>query len=136
MIIPGTMKPIFHWLIRCIASIFGVLFFLSTLNAQWKQTGGPIGGAAGPFAVLADRVYGSSDNGITWQNITKGLPANEYHAAILSIDTVLFVQEIYANTFYLSTNKGSTWKAVKRGWSVNESLIASTVMGKYLFAAT
>ncbi len=183
-IIERAMKHDSHRCFRSVASLVSLLFFVSGTQAQWVQTNGPLGGSVGPFAVVGDRVfagttngifsstdhgstwkrqdgfhgvrymtamttvggtliaaasdsvYRSLDSGITWQNITKGLPPNEYHAAFLVIDTTLCVQEIFANTFYISTDKGTTWNAAKKGWAANEQVWVSAAMGRYLYAAT
>lgn len=175
------MRQNFH---RFSIAIIVTLLFVSVTHAQWTQTNGPIGGSVGPFAVLGNRVFAGTTNGIfsstdhgtswtrhngfngvrymtamttvggaiiaaasdsvyrsldtgaTWQNITTGLPADEYHAAFLVIDTTLIVQEIFANTFYFSTDKGTTWKAGKKGWASYEQVWISAVMGSYLFAGT
>jgi len=65
--------------------------------------------------ILNDSTYSctlkkTSDNGLTWTDISNGLPPDKIFDGIISFGSKLYL-EVMADSVYVSSDDGSTWKA-------------------------
>lgn len=97
----------------------GLLLFASGASAQWVQTNGPLGGSVGPFAVLGNRVFAgttngifsSADRGLSWTKSTQ-LQGNRYVTAMTSLADAVFAA---ADSVYRTTDNGTSWQNITTG---------------------
>jgi photosystem II stability/assembly factor-like uncharacterized protein len=84
------------------------------------------------FAYTLHGLKRSSDNGMTWTDITNGLDTSSAFNDMLYFNNKLYIA---FNSIYVSTNDGDQW------YSINDGLTDTTITklainDKYLFAAT
>ncbi len=85
-----------------------------------------------------DEVFISSDSGLSWTNVSNGLPSDESSfgggvSSLLSVDGALFAGSEFG--VYISTNNGNSWKAVSSGLT-NTAIQGLASQDGFLFAAT
>jgi hypothetical protein len=91
------------------------------------------------FAGLdVDEVLISSDSGLSWANISNGLPYDEFSTgggvtSLLSVDEKLFAGSEFG--IYLSTNNGNSWTNETSGLT-NTKIQGLAFQDGFLFAAT
>jgi uncharacterized protein (TIGR03437 family) len=114
-------------------------------QAAWMGTAGPIGGTitallANDATILAgtrnNGVYRSTDNGVTWQRASQGLPAKLAIIALARFDNALFAGTGLG--VYRSTDNGNSWTAANEGLEVDGSFRGAVrtllARGSLLFA--
>ncbi len=103
--------------------LLSILFFgagLTSVNAQWQQLSQPTGGHILDVALhngevyisVANIIYKSTDNGMTWVNSRGDLPEFSDINSIGATPSALYAGANDSGTgdkFFVSTNGGSTW---------------------------
>ncbi len=118
-----------------------VATMIPTTYAQWKQTGGPPGGAVICFAVSGTNliagtgsgVFLSTNNGTNWTASNAGL-ANPYVRSLVASGEYLFAG-IGDDGVFRSTDNGTSWTAVNSGLTYR-IVSALAVCGTNLLAGT
>lgn len=105
-----------------IAIIFSILFTITTSSsAQWWQSMGPGGGSIHSHLQLNDKtllgtacgVYSTTNQGLTFQEFSKGIPAGNIMSMIE--DDGVIIACIQSKGLYRSTDGGITWNLSKSG---------------------
>jgi hypothetical protein len=121
-----------------------LLFFSSSLTAQWQPTEGIYGAdvqcalvsGTNTFLGTSNGVYVSPNNGNSWQEANIGLPnavlAN-YVSALATNGTTIFAGT--QNGVYQSANNGDSWTALNSGMA-DTYVNALVVSGTSIFAGT
>jgi photosystem II stability/assembly factor-like uncharacterized protein len=115
------MKKIFGFLVM----IFCLVNTTIPLNAQWVQTSTPPPGQINCIAISGNdlfegngqgQVFHSTDDGVTWTEVTSNLHNHVVNIGSLAYDgTNLIAADADAGGVFLSTNKGSSWTAINNG---------------------
>jgi photosystem II stability/assembly factor-like uncharacterized protein len=119
-------------LISCALIVWGSLFGNNYLRAQWTIIPSPWGEGIIDHMASSDSnifvsdgisLYVSSDNGIVWENIGKGLHGNDLVGPIVGpilVDgTILFAIAGDSGFVFRSTNKGKSWDSLCVGLPSN-----------------
>ena len=117
------------------------MFVMNVANAQWVQTLGPYGGRVSCitscnskiFAGGSGGVFVSSDNGITWLAVNKGLPSGVYVNTFAVSGTTLFAGTNQG--VYKTLDNGTSWFDVNTGLNYL-SVLSLAVYGTNVFAGT
>lgn len=84
---------------------------------------------------MAGGVLVSSDNGLTWSNMNKGLPKNDDHLyPIATSGNNIFVTTEHG--LYLSTNNGNNWYPINHGLNDSTRVGSLVISGSNVFAGT
>jgi photosystem II stability/assembly factor-like uncharacterized protein len=115
------MKKIFGFLVM-------IIFLVNTtipLNAQWVQTSTPAPGQIQCIAISGNdlfegngqgQVFHSTDDGVTWTDVTSNLHNHAVNIGCLAYDgTNLLAVDSDGGGIFLSTNKGTSWTAINNG---------------------
>jgi len=129
------MKLNFH---RFSISIIIGLLLVSVTHAQWTQTNGPVGGSVGPFAVLGNRVFAgttngifsSTDHGTSWTR-QNGFNGVRYMTAMTTVGGALIAAA--SDSVYRSLDSGTTWQNITKGLPADEYHAAFWVIDTTLF---
>ena len=117
------------------------MFHVTTAQAQWVLTNGPVGGAIRGFAVSGMNLFAGTEsggvslttnNGTTWTPINNGLTSTNARSLAVS-GTYIFAGT--TGGVFRSTNNGESWTAFNTGLT-NTSIDALAVSGSSLFAGT
>lgn len=115
------MKHRYQFLTALILS----LLLVSSINAQWVDTGCPFGGYSQAIAVNEPRVfvgtnsagvYYSPDNGATWSQVNNGLTNTNVKALAFAGSNIFAGTS--AGGIFRSSDNGSNWTEVNSGLSV------------------
>ena len=115
------MKKIFGFLVM-ITFLFNPTI---PLNAQWVQTSTPPPGQIQCIAIIGNdlfegngqgQVFHSTDDGVTWTDVTSNLHNHAVNIGCLAYDgTKLLAVDADGGGIFLSTNKGTSWTAINNG---------------------
>ncbi len=111
-----------------------------TLCAQWVKTNSPYQGQVNSLAVSDTNLFAgtqggvflSTDNGVRWTAVNKGLK-NIYVVYLAAYEKNLLV-ETNDGDLYLSTNNGASWTVVNKDFSYYGGQIPLAVSGTNIFA--
>src|SRR5882762_6271969 len=97
-----------------------LLFAFCYANAQWQQTGGPVGGVVNCLTVMGSNIYAGTNGGIYISN-NNGTSWTASKIGLTSINISAIVQkgtDLFAGTFggvFKSSNQGASWAPVNTG---------------------
>lgn len=82
-------------------------------------------------------VFRSNDNGITWTNVSNGLPRFALVSSVIACGTSLFTKTIDGE-IYISNDNGGLWTKLETKWPciLSEGTTSLVATGTKLFAAT
>ena len=115
---------------------FGFLFYVITftVHAQWSTLNGPSGGditdlevnGSTLYAVVAQRVFKSDDEGASWSEIVPQSPASFQLADLLIDDGILYA--VNYNVLYKSEDNGLNWSKVNLNDASGQFFGASNII--------
>lgn len=128
--------------------LFLLLFLYSyPLPGQWMQIKGPGDGGAGGLALTTDssgttklltiantKVYLTTDNGDSWENITSGLP--EYTSILAIRGNNIFAGMCCGQGIFVSTNNGTSWTQSNSGLPEQVEIYDIFLYNNKVFAGT
>ena len=121
--------------------LLAAIFVMNVVEAQWVQTLGPFGGRVSCitscnskiFAGGSGGVFVSSDNGISWQTVNKGLPAEVYVNTFAVSGATIYVGT--DKGVYKSLDNGTNWTDINTGLNYI-NVLSLAVSGTNVFAGT
>ena len=120
---------------------FSIFISQATIQAQWVQTNGPLGGPVHSIVISGTNIFAGTDgggvylsnnNGTSWTSVNSGLTNNYVYSFAIS-GTNLFAGTV--GGVFLSTNNGSSWTAVDSGLT-NTFVWSLVILGTNIFAGT
>jgi hypothetical protein len=117
-----------------------LLFNTMIIFPQWTQANGPYGGKIFSIAISGNNVFAgtnggvflSTNNGISWNQTSNGLPTSAGNVNALAINGNNVYAGIGGSGIYLSTNNGSSWTGINNGLPSTVYTIA--LQGNNIFA--
>jgi len=132
--------PLAHtFTVLCVA---GCLAVATTSGAQWAKTKRPSRGWITDMVVSGDDLYvctrkggifRTSDDGQTWEKISKGLPRKADFQSLAVVDDRLLAGTVEQGVF-ASDDRGETWKVVGTGMPPGSSVWQMRAKDPYLYA--
>lgn len=110
-------------------------------SAQWVQTNGPFGGTVNCFAInekyiftsISDKgVFRSSDDGKSWEAVSKGLTDTDIRHLVISGHNLL---TITLRGIFLSVDNGANW-VITRSIKSDDLILSVTADNKKVFFIT
>src|SRR2546423_6087637 len=129
--------------IAIIVSVWLTVCTVSNLRSQWVQTNGPYGGKFKAFtalgtdlfaSVVGEGVYRSTNNGISWNAVNRGL-SNPDIRVLGSAGSNIFAGTGITATVFVSSDSGASWNASDSGIT-GDFVTAFASIGSQLFVET
>jgi photosystem II stability/assembly factor-like uncharacterized protein len=123
-----------------LSGITFLVLLITTINAQWVKTNGPLGGNINAlklsgnsiFAGTSNGVFQSMDNGANWTETDSSLTNKDIHSIAVSGNAVF--AGTWGGGVFLTIDNGSNWSAVNDGLPINSYVASLGVSNGAIFA--